>query len=231
LRRSIGLPGSPDASVILITERARIDAIRDLIVAANTAQVEDPAFAAELTDWIRFSTAQAVTTRDGLYAASSGNPTPSRLARAAGLPLVFTAEAENGKVVAQVNSSPGLAIFVAERNDPAHWVAAGRSYQRFALAGDAARAETRLPQPARRGRLDASRAAGAARTRRPPARPRAALRLRAADAPLAAATRELRARLIFKAVARLILRVPRRGRSRGIIPGLESARVQPGASE
>lgn len=123
----------PRCGVTLITDRARIDSFRDLIVDANTAQVQDPAFAAELATWIRFSTRQAVETRDGLYAAASGNPTlPAWLGRRV-FSLVFRTGPENAKVVAQVDSSPGLAIFVAEQNDPAHWVAAGRSYQRFAL--------------------------------------------------------------------------------------------------
>jgi hypothetical protein len=46
---------------------------------------------------------------------------------------VVTAEGENAKCVSQIRSSAGLAIFVSDENDPAHWVQAGRSYQRFAL--------------------------------------------------------------------------------------------------
>jgi hypothetical protein len=33
----------------------------------------------------------------------------------------------------QVQSSAGLAVFVSEKDDPKHWVEAGRCYERFAL--------------------------------------------------------------------------------------------------
>jgi hypothetical protein len=51
--------------------------------------------------------------------------------------FVYTADAENARLVEQVRSSAGLAIFVSEADDRAHWVSAGRSYQRFALEATA----------------------------------------------------------------------------------------------
>jgi hypothetical protein len=120
-------------SVLLITDKAMIDKVLDLIVAANTAQIEDPAFMRELKSWIRFNPASAVAKRDGLYSACSGNPTlPSWLGNAI-FEKIVTAKSENEKCISQVRSSSGLAIFVSESNDPEHWVQAGRSYQRFAL--------------------------------------------------------------------------------------------------
>ena len=119
--------------VILVTEKSAIEKILDLIVAANTAQIEDPAFVAELKSWIRFNAASSAATGDGLYAACSGNPTlPNWLGNAL-LPYVLTADSENAKCVSQVRSSAGFAIFVSDADDPAHWAQAGRSYQRFAL--------------------------------------------------------------------------------------------------
>lgn len=118
---------------ILVTDKQAIARTLDLIVAANSAQIEDPAFMRELKSWIRFNAASAVETGDGLYAACSGNPSlPSWLGNALFSRLV-TAEGENAKCVSQVRSSAGLAIFVSDDDDPAHWVQAGRSYQRFAL--------------------------------------------------------------------------------------------------
>lgn len=49
----------------------------------------------------------------------------------------FKASAENERYARQVRSSAGLAVFVSERDDEAHWVQAGRSYQRFALQATA----------------------------------------------------------------------------------------------
>jgi len=124
-------------SVLLITDRPRMEQVLELIVAANTDQIADPAFVAELKHWLRFNPAEAISHRDGLYSACSGNPTlPSWIANPA-FGLVFTADAENAKCVDQVRSSAGFAMFVTDRNDPEHWVQAGRSYQRFALAATA----------------------------------------------------------------------------------------------
>ncbi len=51
--------------------------------------------------------------------------------------LVFTAKAENAKYASQLASTPGVAVFVAEKDDREHWVLAGRASQRFALQATA----------------------------------------------------------------------------------------------
>jgi hypothetical protein len=125
------------AEAILVTERPAIDAIAALVIEGNTAQLADPAFRAELKRWIRFSHAAAHATGDGLFGACAGNPAiPDALGRAV-FDRVLTAEAENRRIRAQVAGSAGLAVFVADRDDPAGWVAAGRAYQRFALQATA----------------------------------------------------------------------------------------------
>jgi hypothetical protein len=58
----------PGCGVILITQRTVMENVLDLIVAANSAQIGDPAFMRELRSWIRFNAASAVATGDGLYA-------------------------------------------------------------------------------------------------------------------------------------------------------------------
>ncbi len=125
------------AEVMLITDPARIAQVLELILTANAAQVSDPAFAAELKSWLRFNARSAIETGDGLYAASSGNPTlPTFLGRFM-FDRFFTVAAENDRHARQVRSSAGLAILHSDRDDPAHWVQAGRSYQRFALQATA----------------------------------------------------------------------------------------------
>lgn len=125
------------AEVLLVTDPAQIARILDLILAANEAQVSDPAFAAELKSWIRFSARAAVETGDGLFSAASGNPVlPDPLGRVI-FDWVFTVRSENDRYARQVRSSSGLAIIHSDRDDPAHWVQAGRSYQRFALQATA----------------------------------------------------------------------------------------------
>lgn len=123
----------PGCRLILITDKLVMAKVLDLIVAANSAQIADPAFMRELKSWIRFNSASAAAAGDGLYAACSGNQAlPSWLGSAL-FDRVVTAEGENAKCISQIRSSSGMAIFVSDENDPAHWVQAGRSYQRFAL--------------------------------------------------------------------------------------------------
>jgi len=134
LRRLETAAAIDGVDVSLITERARIGSIRDLVIAGNAAQMADPAFMRELKDWIRFSRTEAMARGDGLFAPASGNPAlPTPLGRLA-FDLFFDVEAENDKYAQQIESSAGLAVFLGERPDPAHWIAVGRSGQRFALA-------------------------------------------------------------------------------------------------
>ena len=122
---------------ILINDKPKIEQVLDLIVAANTAQVDDPAFVAELKSWLRFNASSAAKTHDGLYAGCSGNPTlPSWIAPTV-FGMVFSGKSENERCIKQVRSSSGIAVFVAEKDDKTHWVQAGRSYQRFALQATA----------------------------------------------------------------------------------------------
>lgn len=123
--------------LVLISDPARMAAVLDYVVAGNTRQVEDPAFVAELSEWLRFNAAHAAATRDGLYSASSGNPTsPAWLGRLL-FPWIFSAGSENDRYSRQIRSSAGIAVFVAREEGKAGWVSVGRSYQRFALQATA----------------------------------------------------------------------------------------------
>jgi len=46
---------------------------------------------------------------------------------------ILTAKDENDKVAQQVRSSAGIAVFVGQAADKAHWLEVGRCYERFAL--------------------------------------------------------------------------------------------------
>lgn len=122
---------------IFIEDRARIEQVLELVIAANSEQVSNPGFAAELKSWIRFNARSAVESGDGLYAACAGNPTlPTFLGRIL-FDAFFKPAAENDRYARQIRSSSGLAIIASEQDDRAHWVKAGRSYQRFALQATA----------------------------------------------------------------------------------------------
>jgi nitroreductase len=119
--------------LVMVTEKRRMNDIRDLVVTGNDRQMADPAFIAELKTWLRFSPASAMERGDGLYAAASGNPSlPDFLGRPA-FDLVFKPKSENAKYARQIDSSAGLAVFLGDRAGKRSWITVGRAMQRFLL--------------------------------------------------------------------------------------------------
>lgn len=127
----------PGVDLVLLTDKPRINRLRELVLEGNTAQMTDPAFMRELRSWLRFNPRQALRTGDGLYSASTGNPPmPSWLGPRA-FDLLTTAKAENEKYASQIRSSSGIAVFTGAQADPAHWAAVGQACQRFSLKATA----------------------------------------------------------------------------------------------
>lgn len=127
----------PGVDLVLITERPQIDQVRELVVAGNSMQIADPAFMRELKAWLRFNPRQALAAGDGLFSATSGNPLLPAWLGSLAIDTFFNATAENNKYARQIASSAGIAVFAAEKDDPEHWVLAGRACQRFALQATA----------------------------------------------------------------------------------------------
>jgi hypothetical protein len=123
--------------VILLTERQKMDKVLEYVVEANTKQMNDPKFVAELKHWIRFNSSDAEITSDGLSTIASGNPSVPTLVGGPLFDLMVDAKSENDKYASQVRSSSGIAVFVSEKNDHKHWVEVGRCYERFALQATA----------------------------------------------------------------------------------------------
>jgi hypothetical protein len=97
----------------------------------------DPAFVRELKSWIRFNGAEAVQKREGLYSATTGNPSvPTWLGELA-FGWLFRPKSENDKYARQIRSSAGIAVFIGQPADKAHWIEVGRWYERFALQASA----------------------------------------------------------------------------------------------
>jgi hypothetical protein len=119
--------------VILLTEREAMEKVLEYVVQGNTVQMSDRAFVEELKAWIRFSSKDAVRTGDGLYAASSGNPSVPSWLGSLLFGLFFTPKAENDKYAKHVRSSAGIAVFFSEVESPQQWIEVGRCYERFAL--------------------------------------------------------------------------------------------------
>jgi hypothetical protein len=127
----------PGVDLVLMTDRLRIDRVRDLVIAGNSAQMADTAFLRELKDWLRFNPNQASRTGDGLFSVASGNPSLPTWLGPLMFDLVFRAEAENSKYGRHLDSSSGVAVFAAQQASRDGWVQAGRSCQRFALQATA----------------------------------------------------------------------------------------------
>lgn len=136
--RLLELAGSGDGvSVRLFTGRPATESVLEYVVAANTAQMSDAAFAAELKAWIRFSADEALRTGDGLFAGATGLPALPRWLGSRMMDLFFTTKSENERYARQIRNSAGIAVFVSERSDKIHWIEAGRCYERFALQATA----------------------------------------------------------------------------------------------
>ena len=130
--------GSSDTvRLLLLTDRPAMEQTLDYVMQGNTAQLADAAFVKELKAWIRFNGTDAVRTRDGLYSVCTGNPNIPSWVGDLALRWLLTPKGENDKVARQMRSSAGIAVFVGQTADKAHWVEVGRCYKRFALQATA----------------------------------------------------------------------------------------------
>lgn len=127
----------PNVDLALITDRSEIDRVRDLVVEGNREQTTDPAFMRELKGWLRFSPRHALARGDGLFGATSGSPAVPEWLGGLLIGLMLSEKSESEKYATQLRSSAGVAVFVSAKEDPEHWVAAGRACERFALQATA----------------------------------------------------------------------------------------------
>lgn len=130
LERAAAIDG---VSLLLITDPLRREGVLKNVLEANGRQMDDPAFMAELMQWLRFNEGAALATGDGLYSASSGSRTAPTWLGKRMFPLFFTKAAETDRYTTQMRSSSGIAVFIGDHADADHWVRVGRSFQRFAL--------------------------------------------------------------------------------------------------
>ena len=118
---------------MMFTGKRDLEKILEYVVAGNTAQMSDKDFMAELKQWIRFSESSVVEHRDGLFSASSGNPTVPNWVGKTMLNFVFTEDSENEKYKGQIRNSAGVIAFVSQEDNRESWINVGRCYERFAL--------------------------------------------------------------------------------------------------
>ena len=123
--------------VVIVSDRLQIDRLRDMVIAANTVQISDAAYLLELKSWLRYNPREALTKGDGLYSATSGSPNLPDWLGPMMVDLTYSAKSENDKYAKQLDSSSGIAVFVAKIEDREHWTKVGRCCQRFALQATA----------------------------------------------------------------------------------------------
>jgi len=124
-------------SVVLITDKPRIEQIVDYVAAGNSAQFSDRRWRNELRKWIRFNASDAARRGDGLYGPVMGSPDVPDWLGSLFMRFAFSAARQSRKDASDIRSSAAVAVFVSEFNDKRHWMEAGRCYERFALQATA----------------------------------------------------------------------------------------------
>lgn len=123
--------------VQLLTDETSIETVLEFAVLANSAQISNSSFLQELKKWVRFDGRDATVKKDGLYGKCMGHPSIPRILGSPLFGFLVNEKSENEKLTKQVRSSAGIAIFVSDNDDAAHWIEAGRCYERFALQATA----------------------------------------------------------------------------------------------
>lgn len=134
LRRVETIAHDDGVDIVVLTDGQKRERVLELILAGNRQQLEDPAFRGELKSWLRFNRRAAAKSGDGLLSEASGNPSLPNWLGPLMFDLAVRPTGDNDRTAKQVRSSAGLAIFVSRLAGPPGWIAAGRAYQRFALA-------------------------------------------------------------------------------------------------
>lgn len=133
LARLAAVPAEPGVLIRVFTAAAALDTVAELVRRADEAQLDDEGFRQELAGWIRFSGREAAARGDGLAPAVLEVPEVPRWIGEWGLPFVLTGEREGVKDARLVRSSSAVALVTTAADDRRAWVAAGRSFERFAL--------------------------------------------------------------------------------------------------
>lgn len=120
-----------------LTAPRQIEHVIEYVVAANTKQLENPAFTKELRHWLRFDDHESLATRDGLSSRASGSPSVPRWLGNAMLDLMLSPKAAGEHYAAAIRSSAGIAVFSSAANDKEHWIQAGRCFEQFSLTASA----------------------------------------------------------------------------------------------
>lgn len=128
---------SNEITPLFLQSHQEMEAMIEYVRHGDIAQFNDPSFVKELGEWIRFNPTEAIAKRDGLAGEISGQPElPSWLGRRI-FNLFLTGKKQADSDAKTIRSSSGIIVLVGLEDNKSSWVAAGRSYQRFALQATA----------------------------------------------------------------------------------------------
>lgn len=146
--QQLEIAGSGDGvSLMFLTGEEKLKSVAEYVAKGNIAQISDTAWVNELKTWIRFNGSDVVSTGDGLYGKSMGNPDVPKWLGNLILRFSLSAKSQNNKDMKNILSSSGVAVFYSDSDDKAHWIEAGRCYERFALQAEALNLRTAFINP------------------------------------------------------------------------------------
>ncbi|WP_441000129.1 Acg family FMN-binding oxidoreductase [Fodinibius sp. SL11] len=130
LRNSFEFEG---IELLILTSESEINDLEPLIIEGSNKQFQNKEFVEELVDWFRFSKAEAEKKGDGLWIKSMGLPNMNHFIGNIVMKYFVTAKSEAKRWKKLIDATAGFALFVTDKNDVAHWVRLGRTFQRFGL--------------------------------------------------------------------------------------------------
>lgn len=122
-----------DVQTVFFADGMDSESIIDFVKEGNKLQFKNPSFIAELVKWIRFNKKTAIQKGDGLFGASTGNPSVPTWFGKLYMKISANPEKEANKWVELIHNSSAIMIFIAERNDKKAWINVGRSFERTML--------------------------------------------------------------------------------------------------
>jgi hypothetical protein len=130
LKEEIALPGT---EVRYIISPEEIESLTPFIIEGSDLQFTNKKFVEELAKWIRFNKRDAERSRDGIWGATMNMPSIPRWMGSFIMKRLVTATSESKRWRKLISASAGFAMFMVEKDDVEHWIALGRSFQRFGL--------------------------------------------------------------------------------------------------
>lgn len=118
----------------MIHEKEEKKSVAALLKKAAFMQFSNKEYKSELLHWIRFSQQEALQYKDGLRAASNGNPSMQPWLGSFFFQHFVTPAHEAKKAEHLAEESPVLVVFTVKQNSKKSWVEMGRCFERFSLA-------------------------------------------------------------------------------------------------